>query len=767
MKSPTRRRHGDEMLRAVGPFRAIRRQHGPTHGPRTSYLTLAVVVVLFATACTPIDGNAEPNGTATSSVPGAPDGDTTPSPGVSAPSTTSPQIDAEERAAVIDDVVEFAAAVTGDDGDEAHIQIAEYLRSRLEFVDAGVSEDDIVWGVFADGGLYVHIDNAYDRTEEEVAGGAAIGLTASMPAAADGGRFVPALAAQASGGSTIPASTKAVILEAYGPMDEGAGDLVGPWLTDAGYSVSRYDATIDELLSVGSSGIFLYNGHGGTVPRPFHKNESPAFVLTSTTPITPEGNVAYAAQLEAGEMAWASVAWEVNVAFAPEDPECLALLPGERKPLKCQSRKHRSVYAITDKVVEEWHFADGALVVLNACTSTALSGVITRAGNVGAFVGWDRPVAIRGAPIVLALFFDRLLGINTTPPNEWPDMRPFDAGSVFKYMEERKKIVDPVNKKAKLSVVDLGQTILIPSIKFMEVHEDSNELFVEGLFGTRPGTIKIGTTEKDAADWSAETVVVKIEDTGPTAAGEVTVIVDGRKSNPVPLTQWRGKMYYSADIDGLAKGLEADVVFDVHLRADVHMYRDVPWEEPAERRVEIRAVGDSTGPWEVSGSASNQGATFTLTGSGILEAEETQPDHEGALFAIFGTLVSGNPGTPPTVEDLRIHAHFSSDSEARLKIEAPGAPAMESGFPLPQSSILNNVPFRFRSDFGIEASQVEGQSMGISGPVILYWDDLPAMFQPSIENPPQAGAGDPTASSAQIINHWTSVGVTLAWRPIG
>lgn len=634
---------------------------------------------------------------------------------------------------MIEDAVDYADAVGWADPAAAHTALADHLRSRDEFVDAGVSDDDIVWARFIDGGIYVHVEN--DPRDGSQGSAAAEDRSTLLPP--EPGKAIRASASAAGGTAVIPASTTATLLEAYGPLDGGASLDIAPWLTDAGYTVDQREADIDTMLSVAGSGVFLYNGHGGDVGLPFRKGEPDLFVLTSVTPITSQSNVTYAQELEAGRMAWASVAWTGNPDYRPNDPACKTADKDKRKPKQCQPQLHKSVYAVTDRAIQDWRFADGALVVLNACTSTELEETIFGTGNVGAFAGWTSPVAIVGAPTVLELFFDRLLGRNEKPPDEFPDLRPFDAGSVFTYMEGLTKITDPVNKKAKLKVTDRFGTILVPSIKSMEVKEPTNELFIEGLFGQREGKIVIGETELDSSSWSPEVVAAKIEDTGPTSAGVVTVEVDGRKSNPVPLTEWRGTIGYSTELDIPTKGLKTRVEFDVHLRADVHMYREDPGDQPLERRIEISTVGDSTAPWSADGSGTVDGVTFTLRGSGELQVEENQPDHDGALFMIFGTLKTIDPETPPIIEDLTIHAHLAADSTAKLMIEQPGAPAFSSGFPLPLSDALNDVPLTFDKTLGIEAGQVEGSVMGMLGSVRLYWDDIPSKFPPSLEDPPQ------------------------------
>ena len=66
-----------------------------------------------------------------------------------------------------------------------------------------------------------------------------------------------------------------------------------------------------------------------------------------------------------------------------------------------------------------------------------------------------------------------------------------------------------------------------------------------------------------------------------------------------------------------------------------------------------------------------------------------------------------------------------------------GGPTVTNGFPLPQSAVLDDLPFKFNNEFDIEAGQVEGVTMGIPGPVVLYWDEIPSNSPPSLDDPPQ------------------------------
>lgn len=718
---------------------------------RSGFLAGVVALGLVVGACTPASPIG-PTGASTTSSTQPAQGFQPTAPGVSASvpvAATGPGLSPEERSRVVDEVIGHVGAVTGEDHEAAHSEMVAYLQARPEFLDAGVSDDETVWAVFTDGRLFVLLDNRYERdvaaaTSADLMAARRSAVGVAMPRTQNASATSRLPMAAVSAKVQMPASTQAVVLNALSAEYGEPTPKIGGWLAAAGYGVVSVDATVDALRqpAVGA-GVIFYSGHGGDVtPKVGALAGTKVYALVSTTEISPEKTFEYQEEIEKGliVLAGAPVATNPDYAAHKNDPECKD--PAKRDHTrKCAREIWKGFYAITDLfITEHWNGAvsDGSLVVLDACSSAYLDGVILGLAGVGAFVGWSGQVTPSGSTQLLRLLFDRLLGVNEIPPDAWPELRPVDTASAIEYMRQKASIEDPKTPGTLLTLAQTHPVVLVPSIKSMEVHEDSDELFIEGLFGQRAGEIKMGTTSIDPSNWGPEVVVAKIEDTGPKSAGVVTVVVDGRKSNPVPLTEWRGKVFYSAEYDALAKGLLAEVEFDLHLRADIHMYREHPWEEPTERKVEIRAAGDSKGPWSMHGSGSKQGTKFTLSGSGTLEVEENQPDHDGALFAIFGTLEAVAPGAPPLVKDLVIHAHLSVDPKSSMTIEATGGPAITSGFPLPLSGLLDDVPFEFDKDFRILLGQLEGQIKGGLGPATLYWDDIPSKFPPSLDDPPQA-----------------------------
>jgi len=710
--------------------------------PSCSVRRLFIVTValgLVAAACSPGGGTSAPTSatsTGDTANPASPSS-TSQSSSSDRPTTAGSPISPERRAEILDEVLGFVGSLPRDDPEADHERLAHYLADRPEFIDAGVSEDGTVWGVFTDGRLYAHVDNRYERPDGTAA--PAPGATATRT-----DRVVEALPAvfRAAAGAELPISTQASIVNglsaAYG---EPAGSI-GPWLQGAGYSVAGSDATIERLKDVSGDGVFYYTGHGGVVtPHLGPDAGKKVYLLVSTTPISPENSVTYAEDLEAGRVVYASAPIGDNPDYRPSDPDCKD--PTKRARLqKCWPELWKGFYGISERFIQTyWNFPDHALVVLDACTSNDLASTVLGLGNPGAFAGWSGEVTPSGSGMILDLFFDRLLGENTVPPDEDPDVRPFDAGTVGEYLRHVGKVEDPKTPGTKLVVTQNSPTILVPSIATMEMQEKTGELFIDGLFGTKNDTVTVGRTRVSTTNWGPDEVVVKLPVDGPGSAGTVQVAVDGRRSNEVPLTEWRGKVNYEASFDGLAKGLMSEVHMNLHFRADVHLARTVPWEDPKPRTVFLEAAEDSDAPWEMSGTGTRAGTKFTISGSGVLASEATEPNHDKAMFLVTGKLVAEDPHTPPRIEDVLFHMHLSSlpDTESSLEIKSATG-TVSSGMPIPVSPILEHRTFELDEEFNIKDGKVEGDAIGIPGLARLFWDTLHVTRDtaPSLSHPPPA-----------------------------
>jgi hypothetical protein len=220
--------------------------------------------------------------------------------------------------------------------------------------------------------------------------------------------------------------------------------------------------------------------------------------------------------------------------------------------------------------------------------------------------------------VVAAEFlFDRMLGANasTFVSKESPPQRPFDVDLVYIDMKNRKfdyNTIDKGNLRVRRLKDNFG--LLAPSIRNLEVVEHFDTLYVLGMFGTDPGPSKrrviMGGTDMLVYDWQPWLITCFIPNTGAGSVGPVTVEVDGttgpsssikRVSNVVNFTEWRGQFTYTMkDTDSLLGKIE----IDLHLRGDIHRFRDFPHGPTIFYSGLIPAAEDSYGIASIQGSYS-------------------------------------------------------------------------------------------------------------------------------------------------------------------
>lgn len=669
-------------------------------GLRRGQAVFLVVLLVLAACSTNGDGS---SGSSTTEAPATTSGDGAgvPPPGSTVPLPTvgdAARLTIEEKIVVLDEVVDFINTETPSDPDEAALVILEHLRGRPEFVDTGIDEaDGSVWAQFADGVIYSHVNNRPLTGATEP--------TAQAPPASRQTQGVQAAFQLTPAGAQLPASTQVRVMSGlsdfYGPIPTA----IKSGLTGAGYQVSAGEASVGGLKLEDSPalGVFYIRSHGGS---------GDIWTTTSVNTIT-------------------------AIRFAGD------LLTGRIRPMSASVAEHEYElhWAITPSFMTHYwsdKLADNALVVLDACGSVQSSPVVA-AMKASAVAAWEGSVSEIGSNRILTLFFDRLLGLNKVEPDETPDLRPFDAEAVGKYLLKTTLGVDVIHKDAMLDIHDDGPTALVPSIKLMEVDEPNDELVIEGLFGDTKGLVTINGEYPDIIDWKPGLIRVGIKDT---TAGPVVVEQRLRKSNEVPLTEWRGTMSYNADAGPLGENLIFSADFDLHLRADVHLFREVPWQDPLPRKIEIVAAGDSTATWTASGTNSQQGATMTLSGSGEMKVEEQNADHSLALFKVSATLEAKSWTAPPQVTNAYLHAHLASDPKAKLKIETT-VMTTTSGYPLPQTNALEKIPFELDMQFNILEGEKPSSGGMTIGNATLKWRQQTATFGPSMSKPPQAASRPP------------------------
>lgn len=398
---------------------------------------------------------------------------------------------------------------------------------------------------------------------------------------------------------------------------------------DKGYTagdIISEPATLDRLRAVQGADVFFFKAHGlaGEVVTMANSSQtSKSFALTSSDRVDLSEQIL---SFQFWQNLPADLRMDINtrrVAFALVTTD---LIPPDWK------RQDEWVYAVTSEFAREyWSFNRDSFVMLNACQSakqpvaTAIQDAVKGKGA-SVVAGWSSSVDNACADKAARFLFDRLIGANSDPSaKKTPPVRPFDFRSIESEMSSMKPPLNICNQGTDLEVTeglahlefgtnapkgDFG--ILTPSIKNMLVREgDGNRipqgtLTIEGTFGTKQGAVSVGGTPVTVSQWSDSEITCDLSD--PTLAGDVVVEVEGRKSNPVPLTEWHGTFTFTKK-DG---GRTTKFTFKLHMRADIHSYREKSGGEVIKPSMKPLAID-----WyKMQYIAKDSSASYECTGSG-------------------------------------------------------------------------------------------------------------------------------------------------------
>ncbi len=252
-------------------------------------------------------------------------------------------------------------------------------------------------------------------------------------------------------------------------------------------------------------------------------------------------------------------------------------------------------------------FSKNSLVYLSACDAFD-SEFIKLCSDCGAgtILTWDDDVSSEVASRTACYLLDRLLGTNQKLLEvdasfssqadafyrEKLPQRPLQWGMVLQDMKNHvtrggsvlggpyKNGEGNMTKLTTVCANDCPGPFLAPSIISLYVSEEKRELNIQGYFG--PNTIgkgklsvlisenrnMSGAKELTVKEWKDEFFISCI--LGPDTAGYVMVRVDGRTSNAIPLTEWKGTITATATGKG---SLKETCTIEFSLRTDGHLYR--------------------------------------------------------------------------------------------------------------------------------------------------------------------------------------------------
>ena len=285
---------------------------------------------------------------------------------------------------------------------------------------------------------------------------------------------------------------------------------------------------------------------------------------------------------------------------------------------------------------------------------------------------------------------------------------------------------------AVLEVAGESNIILAPSIRWMDVYEEDEELHLEGMFGDTPGKVTINHEEVSiVGSWAPDKLIVELPSIDSSNGyGDVIVTVNDHESNAVPLTLWEGEFTYTFVAEEMwAPGLEQRVEVEIAIRADVHEYREKPGDEPEYRNnIFFTLPEDLSGQWSFEGTGSEGSCTeLELNGGGDLVVEN---EGKGDGYNAWGEIYP---------DDQKIEMRFSPilgpNSGGTITITDTCG---DDTVTLPQmlmivDMLVNPIQIEMDDDFVIQedektSSTVFGQDIGATG--TLEWDSITPEFPP-------------------------------------
>lgn len=508
------------------------------------------------------------------------------------------------RMEILDAVSKFIGPLPGEDGNADASAMVKFLERIPELEGIGVSPDTSVFARFTDGRPLMIINNRPPATEAELSGVIDLSVTNEPSTRASTGNIRPMIHAQAvQRPYGIPESRRAVLFEATVPgLPAPMRQELIPGFESRGYVLSGGEASLPNLMAVeglgDDIGVFYIDSHGG-IGEESHAVASPEggrglfrakpmFVLMSSTVVTAESEELYQSAFDRGELIYAFTGPAIRAGG-------IRIVP---KPYYC----------ITSRFVRNrWQFGRRSLVYIDTCDSAhagAASFIRTCLDKGGtAYAGWTDSVQDVWAHFATEVFFDTLFGGNPILTYIQPKQRAFDRTAVHDYMKSKGWDVDRTKRSVGARLVffpDLpapgGFGLLAPSIQQMYAGSEPGVVNIYGLFDPSvPATVRIeGGGTFEAMPQSRSELIIPWSGRNQPSAGQVTVLQREHPSNTIPLSEWRVKMRMVNRLTAFRQEPRANVDFNLHVRADVHAFRLIPYGKSIAGSTSGIAEPDST-----------------------------------------------------------------------------------------------------------------------------------------------------------------------------
>lgn len=511
-----------------------------------------------------------------------------------------------QRSAAFDAIDSVEASLGAVTPDSLARALLAFLNGRSEFEAAGINDGVTVWARFDDGRLLIIPNNRFPDSDSILA-------PANRPQPPRTSEFVQPKRRFASWqeierARAIERAPSAVTYEMPHSVTAFLGNTLSPWcfkyaldhvgamLTSGGYAVT-YGNTVEDLLAILNYGVFYIDAHGGSGNT---RDGRTLMSIWTGTDVTDQNDNLYDDMLNSNELVYMKAN---DLGFA-----------------ECEDVER---YAFTsDFVAQYMSFTPNSFVYISACNSenAGLKSSFAAAGA-SVYAGWTEPVSDVASNRAGLYMIERMLGTSRSglpsyaAPEENPRQRPFGitmlwTDMVARHFERENDPLDPV--RLVISHMQGGFEMLAPSLRYVQVLPRRDTMEMTGFFGSDPGSkghVKINGIEQQVYSWEPTIIKCHIPEDGPGSAGPITVEIEQitgpagpkrRTSNPINLTDWRGTLTYSETDAG---SLTMKIHVDLHIRADVHSFREFP-HLPAPATNQFIVFGGVT---DVIGSANASG----------------------------------------------------------------------------------------------------------------------------------------------------------------
>ncbi len=268
-------------------------------------------------------------------------------------------------------------------------------------------------------------------------------------------------------------------------------------------------------------------------------------------------------------------------------------------------------YAVSNAFIHQYNgqFATDSIVYVDTCLSHARPNVKVQAPmaeafrNLGvkAYFGWNHSVhdltSQRNSQYMFSRLFGEIPSSFDQMTKKTPPIRPNGLNATWTALTAQNLQKDTVGDYgAVMEFADYNwgthDVLLVPEVAMVSVNVDvKNEkhtLEILGDFGTVTGKAlrcdadgdgkPTGCDTLNVSSWEIGKIVVELEIGGDDDSGLIVVEVDGRQSNPMPLTQWDMAYTVTGTLDNPGPELELKVT--ARVLAEIVRQRNTPDQKP-------------------------------------------------------------------------------------------------------------------------------------------------------------------------------------------